>query len=444
MADKYVRSTDGNNADDGSTWALAEADLHAPTWSAGDRIFVSQAHAQSSATTIAIASAGTLASPSQILCVDDSAEPPTALATTGTITTTGTAAFSLSGSVYVYGLTVFSGTGSSSGPSILLTGSGQTGIFEQCSFQSVCTHAGNDIGFGSTSGGQYYKCEWRECTVKFAAVGHCININQTTFEWNGGSVLSGSTAPTELFAFGGDGARALISGVDLQHIGASTTLFQPGARPSLGIIRDCRLPASWSGSLGTPTAPTQRVEMHNCDSGDTNYRLWVEDYAGSVKHETTIVRTGGASDGTTTISWRMATTANAEYPVVLMCSPEIVAWNDTTGSSVTATIEIVHDSMGAGSGSKFQDDEIWLEVMYLGTSGYPLGSWIRDCKADVLATAANQADSTETWTTTGLTTPVKQKLSVTFTPQEKGFVHARVVMAKASKTCYVCPKMTVA
>lgn len=184
--------------------------------------------------------------------------------------------------------------------------------------------------------------------------------------------------------------------------------------------------------------------MHNCDSGDTNYRLWVEDYAGSVKHETTIVRTGGASDGTTTISWRMATTANAEYPVVLMCSPEIVAWNDTTGSSVTATIEIVHDSMGAGSGSKFQDDEIWLEVMYLGTSGFPLGSWIRDCKADVLAAATNQDDSTETWTTTGLTTPVKQKLSVTITPQEKGFIHARVVMAKASKTCYICPKLTVA
>lgn len=183
--------------------------------------------------------------------------------------------------------------------------------------------------------------------------------------------------------------------------------------------------------------------MHNCDSGDTNYRLWVEDYAGSIKSETTIIRTGGASDGTTGLSWKMATSANAEYPVVHLESPEIVVWSDTTGSK-TVTVEIVHDSQGAGSGSKFQDDEIWLEVMYLGTSGYPLGTWIRDCKADIMATAANQTDSSETWTTTGLASPVKQALSVSFTTAEKGFIHARVVMTKASKTCYVCPKLTVA
>ena len=40
------------------------------------------------------------------------------------------------------------------------------------------------------------------------------------------------------------------------------------------------------------------------------------------------------------------------------------------------------------------------------------------------ASAANQADSSETWTTTGLSAPVKQKIAVTFTPQEKG-LHRR-------------------
>ncbi len=177
--------------------------------------------------------------------------------------------------------------------------------------------------------------------------------------------------------------------------------------------------------------------MHNCDDGDTNYRLWVEDYAGSIKQETTIVRSGGASDGTTSLSWKMVSSANAEYPLIVLDSPEIVQWNDTTGSAITVTVEIITDNV------TLTDAECWLEVQYLGTSGYPLSTFISDAKADVLATAANQTTSTETWTTTGLTTPTKQKLSVTFTPQEKGFLHAVVKLALLSTTVYVDPLLVV-
>ena len=66
MATYYVRSTDGNNADTGLTWALAEADLHTPTWAAGDTVYVSQAHAQSTAAAITIDLNGTLAAPQAV------------------------------------------------------------------------------------------------------------------------------------------------------------------------------------------------------------------------------------------------------------------------------------------------------------------------------------------------------------------------------------------
>lgn len=446
MPTYYVRSTDGNNADSGATWALAKADLHTPTWALGDVIYVSQAHAQSTGSGITIASNGTPASPTLIIGGNDAAEPPTALSSAPTVTTTSNFAITITGSVYCYGLNFFSGSGASSGANLTMNGSGSVAVFEQCSFQAVSTNGSNDIVIGSPASSTYYKCTWSNCDVKFAAAAQTVSVTQSDFQWNGGSALSGGTTPTALFALGttGDGASAVISGVDFSNLGTGFNLFEAGPDQALGIIRNCKFPASWSGSIGVPTGPAQRYEMYNCDSGDTNYRLWISDYSGTVREEPTVVRTGGASDGTTPLAWKIVTTANAKYPSTLMRSGEIVQWNDTTGSSVTATVEIVHDSQGAGSGSKFQDDEIWLEVMYLGTSGYPLGSWIRDCKADVLAAAANQTDSTETWTTTGLTSPVKQKLSVTFTPQEKGFIHARVVMAKASKTCYVCPKMTVA
>jgi hypothetical protein len=135
----------------------------------------------------------------------------------------------------------------------------------------------------------------------------------------------------------------------------------------------------------------------------------------------------------------MVSNADAEWSHQTLDSPEIVKWNETTGSSVTATVEFVHDST-----TNMTDKEIWIEVMYLGTSGVPLGSFITDAAANYLSSAADQTDSSETWTTTGLTNPNTQKLSVSFTPQEKGFVHAVVKVAVASKTVYVDPVLTLA
>lgn len=200
------------------------------------------------------------------------------------------------------------------------------------------------------------------------------------------------------------------------------------------------MPASWSGVLNSSATPGAATvcEMFNCDSGDTVYRYRKTTRFGNIQDETTLVRTGGASDGSTTYSLKVVSTADSEYPVAFIDTPEIVKWNDTTGSAITATVEILFDSATA-----LNDDEVWLEVMYLGTSGVPLASFISDAKADVLATAAAQTSSSVTWTTTGMSNPNKRSLDVTFTPQEAGFIHAVVKLAKASTTIYVDPLITV-
>ena len=134
----------------------------------------------------------------------------------------------------------------------------------------------------------------------------------------------------------------------------------------------------------------------------------------------------------------MATSANANAIVAPLVTPEIIIWNVDVGSSKTVTVEILHDSA-----TNLTDGEIWLEVQHLGTSGFPLSSFVSDAKSDVLATSADQATSSETWTTTGMTNPNTQKLSVTFTPQEKGYFQAKVYLAKASTTVYIDPKLVV-
>ena len=124
MAVRYVRSTDGSDADNGTTWALAKATLTgvAAIDTAGDTLWVSDNHAESTASAVSLALAGTAASPTRVVCGDDAAEPPTAVATTGTVTTTGNSTitlFSGGGYGYVYGLSFIAGSGASGTASIV-------------------------------------------------------------------------------------------------------------------------------------------------------------------------------------------------------------------------------------------------------------------------------------------------------------------------------------
>lgn len=440
MATLYVRSTDGSDADNGTTWALAKATAAGAAGidAAGDVVYFSQAHAESVAS-LACAWAGTNANPVRLIGGSDAAEPPTTLSTAPTITITGTAS-SFTGAVYAYGLS-FLYTSGSSMAGAMNDGTGFKQVFDNCTLRIDGAGSGSTLTFGAAAAGGASETEFRDCTFRLGAVGQRITL-QRDVRIIGGAWASGGTSPTGVFTLTAASrpCELLVDGFDFSNLSAGVNLVQAITDGNAkATFRNCKLPSAWSGAL---VASGQikvgcRVEMHNCDAADTNYRLLVETYEGSIRSETTIVRTGGASDGTTGLSWRMVSGANVAYPNGALSSPEIARWNDTTGSAITVTVEVVTDNV------TLTDAECWLEVQYLGTSGVPLGVVVRDVKATVLATAANQTTSTETWTTTGLTTPTKQKLAVTFTPQEKGFIHAAVKLAKASTTVYVCPKLDV-
>lgn len=439
MANRYVRSTDGSDADNGSTWALADATLtgSAAGDSAGDVVYVSDNHSESTASALSFAWAGTATSPTRVLCGDDAAEPPTALATTAIVAATGansiTFITSAVGYVYYYGLTFRAGSGASSSSGFL---SGGVCVWEGCGIEIVTTAASQytNLASGSSAFGRAVNCAF-----KFAAATQGLAVSSGgNLSIIDGSIASGGTSPTSfLIGAAANGAKVQVSGFDFSNADAAINMSdQAGTNITVKFI-DCKLPASWSGSLHSGTPAVGAVfEMFNCDSGDTNYRYRRATQCGTMQEETTIIRTGGASDGTTGLSYKMVSNANAEYPMLTLDSPEIVRWNDTTGSSITATIEFVHDSATA-----LKDDEVWMEVRYLGTSGTPLALFVNDCKADVLAAAADQTDSSETWTTTGMANPNTRKMSVSFTPNERGFIHAVVKLAKASTTVYFCPRV---
>jgi hypothetical protein len=350
---------------------------------------------------------------------------------------------------YFYGITFSAGSGSSAA-NIQLNGTPGGGLpifmrFDHCNFQLLTTASSPSIDVAQNAA----NCTLlRNCGFKLGAAGQAVT--STGFSRiRGGSFLSGTTTPTKLGSLG----QTFIEGFDFSNLSSSANLY--GCSNTVfthGAIRNSKMPANWSGSVRESAGSAGvRFLLTGVDTGTAVNQLWYEQYASSsVKHETTIVRTGGATDGTTQVSWKMVSGAEAcsWTGVNVLESPEIAIWNATTGSQKTATVEFVHDTntapgQGAGTLYAFRNDEVWLEVSYYGDASSTIASLATSQVADpTLATPADIASSSTTWTTTGLTTPVKQKLSVSFTPQLAGYITARVCLGKASKTLYVDPVVT--
>jgi len=454
MAEIYLRSTDGNDSDNGTTWALAKATLNSAMSAAGagGTVYVSKSHSESVSTFFTLASPGTFTAPVRIVCVEDvgNPQPPTTTATGATVGSDNGWGIEFNGVAYSHGVNY---TCDRSGLNYVAvfgieaseasTINGSYWFFDSCTLTQNSANTGSTFQVGRGNGQTQQKCLLRNSTIKFANASHKI-VLRGDLHWDGGVLNTTLAAPTVLIKNGINTSSvtgsAYLYGVDLSGLGSGKALVDATGSPSgYNLFANCKLGSSVSIISGTPSGPYGPItDLDNCDSTDTNYRSGRFTHVGSVVTETTIVRTGGASDGTTSYSWKMTTTSDAEYPMLPLDSKTIAIWNDTTGSSKTITVEILHDSV-----TNLKDDEIWIEVQYLGTSGYPLSTFITDCKANILATTADQTSSSEVWTTTGMSNPNKQKVSVTFTPQEKGYFQSKVYLAKASTTVYVDPKLMV-
>jgi hypothetical protein len=193
------------------------------------------------------------------------------------------------------------------------------------------------------------------CTVKFGTIAGHISTYFVNLIWqNTGPILaSGSSVPTTLFqAFSSSGRFNTITLRNLDLSQLTGSLFTNASNSSIGT-------------------------------------LTVQD----------IVRTGGAVDPTGQAqSRKIVTSADAQWLRPFKAEPMAI-YNATTGSSVTAT---VRGTINAGALPN--NDDIWAEFEYLGTSGNPLGTIVTTTKASVLASSAAVASDSSTWAVPSLTT----------------------------------------
>ncbi len=131
------------------------------------------------------------------------------------------------------------------------------------------------------------------------------------------------------------------------------------------------------------------------DNAATNYMHIHSTLEGSSIPETVLIRTGGASDGITGISWKIVVGSTLGYPSWTnpFESFQIGEWNSVTGTNRVCTVYGIMNATALPN-----NDDIWLDIEYLGASGNPQASFGSGTKANILASGVAQtADSTSAW-----------------------------------------------
>jgi hypothetical protein len=253
-----------------------------------------------------------------------------------------------------------------------------------------------------------------------------------------GCVFNGANLST---AISGNGTRqklVVFEGCDLSNY--ANTLFGNNDQ-STGIFHlvNCKLGSGVT--VAAFTSPLNKsgnqIYLYNCANGDTHYAMEHYNALGQTTVDTGIYANDGAVyNGTNRCSWKIVTTANCSYYSPYQ-SPWIDCYHSGT-SAITPSLEILR----SGNATAYQNDEVWSEFSYQGTSGSPLAIIVDDAMA-LLGTPADQTtgalDASGWEAENGTSWFGKLNPTAAITPAEIGHLRARVCVGEPSVTVYVDP-----
>lgn len=398
----------------------------------GDRVFVSSDHSETQTASMTyganVSSAYGLV---QYLCVNRAGSTPPVAAdlTTGAqVICSNQILFEATCNHYHYGIT-YSITAASS--FIFCSSGTKTAYFKNCQLYLNTSNASSQLRTGDPA-----NLVLDNSTLRFGNAGQSVTSSTYPFNirWlNTSSALAGATFPTALFQGSSTGGLLVVArGVDLSAL--TGTLVQ-GNYNGAYLFDSCKIASAVTryGTSGIANTAEQ-VDLVNCFDS-TNILSEAYSPFGAVTTEFTITLSGGAADDVSIYSHKMVSNANVDKFVNQLNGFWMDVENTVTGSSKTATVEII-------SSASLNNDEIALYLQYEGTSSSSVASFGDSFIATALTTATAVTTSTATWNSSPAT-PVKQKLQVVFTPQHAGRIRGQVRLGKASTTCYVDPRIVV-
>jgi hypothetical protein len=351
-----------------------------------DRVFISSDHSETTTQTDwgnnFVGGFGVI----QYLCVNraGSVPPVSADLTTGAQISTTFFFFWVSGSTYWQGVS-FAATTST----IQFGGAASnmmTVYFKNCSLWLNHSNAGSQIGSNSVG-----TLILDNTTVQFGNVGQTIgsgNGNTSEIIWiNTPFAIVGATIPTALIVDNWSSSMT-VRGVDLSAV--TNTLVKCLSGGGLKFLFDSCKIAPGVTRFGTVSNsnPRDLVELVNCYDG-TNIISESYQSSGAITTEFTITLSGGAADDVGAFSHKMVSNGNADKFANPLNSFWMDVENTITGSSKTATVEII-------SSAALNTDEIALYLQYEGTSGSSIASFVSSF-AGPLTTGSSVASSSATW-----------------------------------------------
>ncbi len=445
----YLNSASASEASPFDTWAKGaheHADLDAVATTAGDTIRMNYAHVDTLAGALTISLATSKLNPVRLESRDP-ADDSYRVATAANLIGNSGGTFDIAWD------TSFEGWGGwyLAGDDFVFQTTDTHFIFGDWTFEM--SGASSVIALGASGG--CVDSTWHNVIVKVTTGGTACGITfdsgQPLLEWNGGSVDWTGTQPTTFFKV--NSLRMAIGNVRNVDFSEITSTLVDGSSATSIIqltLINCIFNAALTvvNSIGRPGSFV-RVISSDDTTANKIYRKALYTCFGTMTPEINCVRTGGASDHTIAIAWKM------------VCDTDSLEWfrpfhsewivdNFTSTGSKTITLHIIHDSL-----TNLQDDEVWLEVEHLGTaantscivSTQTASATTNDKALKPTTAPADQTVSTETWSGTvydAITNKNKQKLNITVTVNRIGPFRARICLAKvAGYTIYACPELVI-
>lgn len=446
MATIFLRSTDGSDSDNGSTWALAKRTIKAASVAAGNggTVYVSQSHNEVYTGVLTICPAiGVPASPLKIFCVDDTLPAPTGLTTGAVITTTGNGSnhINLASGAFVYidGIKFVAGSSDGSQANITMCEGSLAPAWaklKNCYCHLASTNTSSRIGqtaVTSTQGDSLL--EFDNVITQYNNTSLGIGLKGDLTWSNTVTPVAGSVIPQYMF-WPNNGApygTATIKNVDFSALSAAALIPADTYCANRFIFTNCKFPNGMIIANNNPVGQGGvSVTCVNCDSSGVNYQYYTKKYQGEIFDDDSIVSTSGSS-----VSRKMIASTGAMLYSPLNSDP-LVVYNTVTGVSLNAAIDIIN------TGITLRNDQVWMEVEYPLSSTNTFYSKASDGQTHILAPSGNQTLSTTVWLNTGsFSNPIRQTLDVNFTPMMTGLIYCTIKLAVPNITIYYDRKIRV-